>query len=238
MSRMPELFQTIPDVEDKRQPATSCSYDPETYYSCCHMGSYHYRNARADWICNSQQTSICSDALSSNTEKSSQMQRLERMNLTNSSEYFQVRSEPRTQNKIKSQKTCKKTVFKKAEGIKLAKMKKTNRRSQSTPKNSTFTNAKKSEKMSDLQRLSPSTQETYKVMTPLCINFSKRGGGQIQLWQFLLELLSDISNAVCIVWQGTNGEFKMADPQEVARRWGERKSKPNMDYDKMSRAIR
>ena len=25
---------------------------------------------------------------------------------------------------------------------------------------------------------------------------------------------------------------------EVARRWGERKSKPNMNYDKLSRALR
>ncbi|XP_022093097.1 transcriptional regulator Erg-like isoform X2 [Acanthaster planci] len=62
--------------------------------------------------------------------------------------------------------------------------------------------------------------------------------GQIQLWQFLLELLSDSSNANCITWEGTNGEFKMTDPDEVARRWGERKSKPNMNYDKLSRALR
>jgi len=64
------------------------------------------------------------------------------------------------------------------------------------------------------------------------------GSGQIQLWQFLLELLSDYSNASCITWEGTSGEFKMTDPDEVARRWGERKSKPNMNYDKMSRALR
>ncbi|XP_069802609.1 Friend leukemia integration 1 transcription factor isoform X2 [Dendropsophus ebraccatus] len=62
--------------------------------------------------------------------------------------------------------------------------------------------------------------------------------GQIQLWQFLLELLSDSANASCITWEGTNGEFKMTDPDEVARRWGERKSKPNMNYDKLSRALR
>lgn len=64
------------------------------------------------------------------------------------------------------------------------------------------------------------------------------GSGQIQLWQFLLELLSDSSNAGCITWEGTNGEFKLTDPDEVARRWGERKSKPNMNYDKLSRALR
>lgn len=64
------------------------------------------------------------------------------------------------------------------------------------------------------------------------------GSGQIQLWQFLLELLSDSSNANCITWEGTNGEFKLVDPDETARRWGERKSKPNMNYDKLSRALR
>ncbi|XP_061511676.1 protein FEV isoform X2 [Anopheles gambiae] len=63
-------------------------------------------------------------------------------------------------------------------------------------------------------------------------------GGQIQLWQFLLELLADSSNAPCISWEGTNGEFKLSDPDEVARRWGERKAKPNMNYDKLSRALR
>ncbi|XP_062908609.1 protein FEV-like [Mobula hypostoma] len=64
------------------------------------------------------------------------------------------------------------------------------------------------------------------------------GSGQIQLWQFLLELLSDSTNVNCIAWEGTNGEFKLTDPDEVARRWGERKSKPNMNYDKLSRALR
>ncbi|XP_060081877.1 transcriptional regulator ERG homolog [Ylistrum balloti] len=65
-----------------------------------------------------------------------------------------------------------------------------------------------------------------------------QGSGQIQLWQFLLELLSDSSLSNCITWEGTNGEFKLVDPDEVARRWGERKSKPNMNYDKLSRALR
>lgn len=64
------------------------------------------------------------------------------------------------------------------------------------------------------------------------------GSGQIQLWQFLLELLTDSSNAGFICWDGPEGEFKLIDPDEVARRWGERKSKPNMNYDKLSRALR
>lgn len=58
------------------------------------------------------------------------------------------------------------------------------------------------------------------------------------MWQFLLELLADNGNSSCIAWEGSNGEFKLNDPDEVARRWGERKSKPNMNYDKLSRALR
>uniref|UniRef100_A0A182J8R3 Uncharacterized protein n=1 Tax=Anopheles atroparvus TaxID=41427 RepID=A0A182J8R3_ANOAO len=69
------------------------------------------------------------------------------------------------------------------------------------------------------------------------ILLNAKSSGQIQLWQFLLELLSDSANATCITWEGTNGEFKLTDPDEVARRWGERKSKPNMNYDKLSRAL-
>ncbi|XP_030250527.1 fli-1 proto-oncogene, ETS transcription factor-related sequence isoform X4 [Sparus aurata] len=69
-------------------------------------------------------------------------------------------------------------------------------------------------------------------------SFLLPGSGQIQLWQFLLELLSDSNNSGIITWEGTNGEFKMTDPDEVAKRWGERKSKPNMNYDKLSRALR
>ncbi|BFZ13740.1 hypothetical protein BsWGS_16779 [Bradybaena similaris] len=64
------------------------------------------------------------------------------------------------------------------------------------------------------------------------------GSGQVQLWQFLLELLTDSGNDSCIKWVGSKGEFRMVDPEEVARRWGKRKNKPNMNYDKVSRAMR
>lgn len=80
--------------------------------------------------------------------------------------------------------------------------------------------------------------DPYQILGPTSSRLANPGSGQIQLWQFLLELLSDSCNASCITWEGTNGEFKMTDPDEVARRWGERKSKPNMNYDKLSRALR
>ncbi|XP_016413220.1 transcriptional regulator Erg isoform X1 [Sinocyclocheilus rhinocerous] len=81
-------------------------------------------------------------------------------------------------------------------------------------------------------------KDLYQILGPTSSRLANPGSGQIQLWQFLLELLSNSSNSSCITWEGTNGEFKMTDPDEVARRWGERKSKPNMNYDKMSRAMR
>ncbi|XP_036820947.1 Friend leukemia integration 1 transcription factor isoform X6 [Oncorhynchus mykiss] len=94
------------------------------------------------------------------------------------------------------------------------------------------------------QNVSKSTEQPrpqpdpYQILGPTSSRLANPGSGQIQLWQFLLELLSDSANAGCITWEGTNGEFKMTDPDEVARRWGERKSKPNMNYDKLSRALR
>ncbi|XP_046412141.1 DNA-binding protein D-ETS-3 isoform X1 [Neodiprion pinetum] len=86
--------------------------------------------------------------------------------------------------------------------------------------------------------MSVSVPDPYQMFGATSSRLASSGSGQIQLWQFLLELLSDSSNAACITWEGTNGEFKLTDPDEVARRWGERKSKPNMNYDKLSRALR
>uniref|UniRef100_A0A0N5A4C3 ETS domain-containing protein n=1 Tax=Parastrongyloides trichosuri TaxID=131310 RepID=A0A0N5A4C3_PARTI len=80
--------------------------------------------------------------------------------------------------------------------------------------------------------------DPYQILGPTSSRLASAGSGQIQLWQFLLELLSDSRNSESITWEGTQGEFKLVDPDDVARRWGERKSKPNMNYDKMSRALR
>ncbi|KAL4228895.1 hypothetical protein ACF0H5_011935 [Mactra antiquata] len=63
-------------------------------------------------------------------------------------------------------------------------------------------------------------------------------GGQIQLWQFLLELLTTESGESCARWEGPLGEFRITDPDDVAIQWGKRKNKPNMNYDKLSRALR
>ncbi|KAM4562547.1 ETS domain-containing protein Elk-1 isoform 2-T2 [Odontesthes bonariensis] len=60
----------------------------------------------------------------------------------------------------------------------------------------------------------------------------------ITLWQFLLHLLEDQRQRHLISWTGEDGEFKLLDPEEVARLWGRRKNKTNMNYDKLSRALR
>ncbi|XP_004858867.1 ETS translocation variant 2 isoform X2 [Heterocephalus glaber] len=62
--------------------------------------------------------------------------------------------------------------------------------------------------------------------------------GPIQLWQFLLELLRDGARSSCIRWTGNSREFQLCDPKEVARLWGERKRKPGMNYEKLSRGLR
>ncbi|CAN0185856.1 unnamed protein product [Lampetra planeri] len=60
----------------------------------------------------------------------------------------------------------------------------------------------------------------------------------ITLWQFLLQLLLDVRNQNLIAWTSSDGEFKLLQAEEVARLWGLRKNKTNMNYDKLSRALR
>ncbi|KAF1601447.1 UNVERIFIED_CONTAM: ETS translocation variant 3-like protein, partial [Eudyptes pachyrhynchus] len=68
---------------------------------------------------------------------------------------------------------------------------------------------------------------------------SSPGSRQNQLWHFILELLRKEEFRHVIAWQqGEYGEFVIKDPEEVARLWGQRKCKPQMNYDKLSRALR
>ena len=60
----------------------------------------------------------------------------------------------------------------------------------------------------------------------------------ITLWQFLLQLLQKPQNKHMICWTSNDGQFKLLQAEEVARLWGIRKNKPNMNYDKLSRALR
>ncbi|XP_054711302.1 ETS domain-containing transcription factor ets-5-like [Uloborus diversus] len=63
--------------------------------------------------------------------------------------------------------------------------------------------------------------------------------GNLQLWQFLVSLLDDpTANGNFISWTGRGMEFKLIEPEEVARRWGIQKNRPAMNYDKLSRSLR
>ncbi|XP_041936610.1 ETS translocation variant 5-like isoform X1 [Alosa sapidissima] len=62
--------------------------------------------------------------------------------------------------------------------------------------------------------------------------------GSLQLWQFLVTLLDDPANGHFIMWTGRGLEFKLIEPEEVARRWGIQKNRPAMNYDKLSRSLR
>ncbi|CAL8266190.1 unnamed protein product [Merluccius merluccius] len=77
-----------------------------------------------------------------------------------------------------------------------------------------------------------------KPVVPAAVLARFTGSGPIQLWQFLLELLTDISCQTIIIWTGDGWEFKLTDPDEVAQRWGQRKNKPKMNYEKLSRGLR
>ncbi|XP_063835981.1 ETS translocation variant 1-like [Ostrinia nubilalis] len=68
---------------------------------------------------------------------------------------------------------------------------------------------------------------------------AEEGGGRrgaLQLWQFLVSLLAE--GARCVAWTGRGLEFKLHEPEEVARRWGAQKNRPAMNYDKLSRSLR
>jgi hypothetical protein len=68
------------------------------------------------------------------------------------------------------------------------------------------------------------------------------GNGCIALWQFLLELLMHDDQSqlrTLISWTHcAPGEFKLIDAEAVARLWGARKNRVDMNYEKMSRALR
>ena len=72
----------------------------------------------------------------------------------------------------------------------------------------------------------------------VCVCGNLGNNGQIQLWQFLLELLTDRQYSEIIEWMTHDGEFKLHSAETVAQMWGQRKNKPTMNYEKLSRALR
>lgn len=61
------------------------------------------------------------------------------------------------------------------------------------------------------------------------------------LWDFLQQLLNDAGQKYksCIAWKDkSKGIFKIVDPHQLAYLWGMQKNHLNMNFDKMSRALR
>ncbi|XP_017773801.1 PREDICTED: ETS translocation variant 1-like, partial [Nicrophorus vespilloides] len=82
------------------------------------------------------------------------------------------------------------------------------------------------------------SRESTENRTNQCVQGTGRRGS-LQLWQFLVALLdTPDASAGCIAWTGRGMEFKLIEPEEVARRWGAQKNRPAMNYDKLSRSLR
>ncbi len=78
----------------------------------------------------------------------------------------------------------------------------------------------------------------FTVMSESSLGSRSGNNGQVQLWQFLLELLTDRQHRSVIHWLGDEGEFKLENPERVAQLWGDKKGKKQMNYEKLSRALR
>ncbi|KAI6187213.1 ETS domain-containing protein Elk-1 [Aphelenchoides besseyi] len=83
----------------------------------------------------------------------------------------------------------------------------------------------------------PSVQPSQSISPNRSLN-SNSMDSNVTLWQFLLELLRNGDHPEQIQWTNNEGEFKLIDAEAVARLWGERKGKHQMNYDKLSRALR
>ena len=61
----------------------------------------------------------------------------------------------------------------------------------------------------------------------------------MQLWEFLLEQLDKEDNSHVIHWVDKEAlTFQFSNPEEVAKRWGEVKCRPRMNYDNLCRSLR
>lgn len=86
--------------------------------------------------------------------------------------------------------------------------------------------------------VSCSSSSSFSPSSSASIPGSYTRRGSLQLWQFLVALLDNPVNSSFIAWTGRGLEFKLIEPEEVARRWGIQKNRPTMNYDKLSRSLR
>ena len=61
---------------------------------------------------------------------------------------------------------------------------------------------------------------------------------QLQLWQFLLELLLISANTHLIQWTDGEFEFQIKSPSEVAQLWGQVTNNPHMNHEKLAIGLR
>ncbi|XP_062595776.1 retroviral integration site protein Fli-1 homolog isoform X2 [Saccostrea cucullata] len=65
----------------------------------------------------------------------------------------------------------------------------------------------------------------------------KRGAKNVLLWKFILEQLR--SGTESIRWVNLlTGTFRFVDTTDISRKWGEKKRKSDMNFEKLSRGIR
>lgn len=61
----------------------------------------------------------------------------------------------------------------------------------------------------------------------------------LKLWQFLLKVLVDEENTAIVRWiSKEEGTFRVVNSEGLAKLWGKHKNRPEMNYDKLSRAMR
>ena len=61
---------------------------------------------------------------------------------------------------------------------------------------------------------------------------------QLQLWQFLLELLLISANSHLIQWTDNDFEFQINKPNDVAELWGKCTNNHTMNYEKLTKGLR
>ncbi|CAN7986518.1 unnamed protein product [Ixodes hexagonus] len=91
---------------------------------------------------------------------------------------------------------------------------------------------------------SPAAPQPLALTTPAARVVADAPGDKMSvrlLWDFLQQLLNDPEQKYrhCITWKDqVKGVFKITDPHRLAKLWGMQKNHLNMNFDKMSRAMR
>lgn len=87
-------------------------------------------------------------------------------------------------------------------------------------------------------RLSNNGEDPFNFGNFLLHYWTSQARGEIEDFKYLKIWCWSFSISSCITWTGRGMEFKLIEPEEVARRWGIQKNRPAMNYDKLSRSLR